>query len=140
MVATDHAPHTLEEKSNTYFKAPSGGPLVQHSLVAMLELYHNDKLSIHDIVNKMCHIPADIFQIEDRGYIKEGYWADLVLVDMNSTWTVSNDNIIYKCKWAPFEGQSFKSQVTHTIVNGNLVYKDGIFDESVMGKRLTFNR
>lgn len=140
VVATDHAPHTIDEKNNTYFKAPSGGPLIQHSLVAMLELYHQNKLSLNDIVNKMCHTPADIFQIKKRGYIREGYWADLVLVDLNSPWTVNKDNILYKCKWSPFENQTFKSKVTHTIVNGNLVYDNGIFDESVKGKRLLFER
>ncbi len=140
VIATDHAPHTIEEKSNTYFKAPSGGPLVQHSLVAILELYHQDKLSLIDIVYKMCHTPADIFQVKDRGYIREGYWADLVLVDLNSTWTVNKNNTLYKCKWSPFENQTFKSKVTHTIVNGNLVYDSGIFNESIKGKRLLFER
>ncbi len=140
VVATDHAPHTSDEKNNTYFKAPSGGPLVQHSLVAMLELYHQNKLSLNDIVNKMCHTPADIFQIKERGYIREGYWADLVLVDLDSPWTVNKNNTLYKCKWSPFENQTFKSKVTHTIVNGNLVYNNGIFDESVKGKRLLFER
>lgn len=140
VVATDHAPHTLEEKSNTYFKAPSGGPLVQHSLVAMLELYHQDKLTLNDIVNKMCHTPADIFQVKNRGYIREGYCADLVLVDLDSAWTVNKNNTLYKCKWSPFENQEFKSKVTHTIVNGNLVYDNGVFDESVKGERLLFER
>ncbi|NOQ24060.1 MAG: dihydroorotase [Bacteroidales bacterium] len=140
VVATDHAPHTLEEKSNTYFKAPSGGPLVQHSLVAMLELYHQNKLTLNDIVIKMCHTPADIFQVKNRGYIREGYSADLVLVDLDSAWTVNKNNILYKCKWSPFENQSFKSKVTHTIVNGNLVFDNGVFDESVKGERLLFER
>jgi len=140
VIATDHAPHTLDEKTNTYFKAPSGGPLVQHSLVTMLELYHQGKLSLQDIVNKMCHTPADIFQVKERGYIKEGYWADLVLVDLDSSWTVNKDNILYKCKWSPFENQTFKSKVTHTIINGNLVYENGSFNESVKGKRLSFDR
>ncbi len=140
VVATDHAPHTIDEKSNTYFKAPSGGPLVQHSLTAMLELYHQNKLSLNDIVNKMCHTPADIFQIKERGYIREGYWADLVLVDLDSSWTVNKNNTLYKCKWSPFENQTFKSKVTHTIVNGILVYNNGIFNESVKGKRLLFKR
>jgi len=140
VIATDHAPHTLDEKTNTYFKAPSGGPLVQHSLVTMLELYHQGKLSLQDIVNKMCHTPADIFQVKERGYIKEGYWADLVLVDLNSSWTVNKDNTLYKCKWSPFENQTFKSKVTHTIINGNLVYENGSFNESVKGKRLSFDR
>lgn len=140
VIATDHAPHTLEEKENTYFKAPSGGPLIQHSLVTMLELYHQNKISLIDIVNKMCHSPADIFQIEKRGYIREGYFADLVLIDLNNPWTVSKDNILYKCKWSPFENQKFKSQITHTIINGNIVYENGVFDESEKGQRLTFNR
>ena len=140
VVATDHAPHTIEEKSNTYFKAPSGGPLVQHSLVAMLELYHQNKLSLNDIIYKMCHTPTDIFRVKDRGYIREGYWADLVLVDLDSPWTVNKNNTLYKCKWSPFENQTFKSKITHTIVNGNLVYDNGIFNESVKGKRLLFER
>jgi len=140
VVATDHAPHTAEEKNNSYFKAPSGGPLVQHSLVAMLELYHQRKISLQDIVNKMSHTPADIFQVEDRGYIREGFWADLVLVDLKSPWKVSTDNILYKCGWSPFEGQKFNSKITHTIVNGNIVYNNGVFDESVKGQRLKFNR
>lgn len=140
IIATDHAPHTKEEKANKYFKAPSGGPLVQHSLVAMLELYHNNKLSLIDIVNKMCHTPAEIFQVKERGYIREGYWADLVLVDMDSPWTVEEKNILYKCKWSPFENQNFKSRITHTFVNGKLVYDNGVFDESVKGKRLVFDR
>ncbi|HAF28388.1 MAG TPA: dihydroorotase [Bacteroidales bacterium] len=140
IIATDHAPHTKEEKANKYFKAPSGGPLVQHSLVAMLELYHNNKVSLIDIVNKMCHAPAEIFQVKERGYIREGYWADLVLVDMNSPWTVEEKNILYKCKWSPFENQIFKSRITHTIVNGKLVYDNGVFDETVKGKRLVFDR
>lgn len=140
VVATDHAPHTLDEKSNTYFKAPSGGPLVQHSLIAMLELYHTNKISLQDVVNKMCHTPADIFHVKDRGYIREGYYADLVLVDLNSPWEVAKDNILYKCGWSPFEGQTFKSKVTHTIVNGNVVYDEGKFNEEIKGQRLLFDR
>jgi len=140
IVATDHAPHTIEEKENTYFKSPSGGPLVQHSLIAMLELYHKGIFTLNEIVNKMCHTPADIFKIENRGYIREGYWADLVLVDLNSPWTVSNDNILYKCNWSPFEGQQFKSKVTHTVINGNLIYENGLFNETVKGMPLTFER
>lgn len=140
VIATDHAPHTFEEKSNTYFKAPSGGPLVQHSLVAMLELYHQNKISLPNIVNKMCHSPANIFQVKERGYIREGYWADFVLVDLNSPWTVNKENILYKCNWSPFENQKFNSKVTHTIVNGNIVYDNDIFDESLKGKRLEFDR
>ena len=140
VIATDHAPHTIEEKYNKYFKAPSGGPLVQHSLVAMLELYHMKKVSLSDIVNKMCHTPADIFQVKERGYIREGYHADLVLVDLDSPWKVKKENLLYKCMWSPFEGQTFKSKVTHTIINGNLVYKNGEFNEAIKGERLTFER
>jgi len=140
VVATDHAPHTWEEKDNSYFKAPSGGPLVQHSFIAMLELYHQQKISLEEIANKMCHTPADIFQIDKRGYIREGYWADLVLVELNTPWTVQKNNILYKCKWSPFEGQLFHSKVTHTIVNGNIVFEEGSFNESKKGMRLEFNR
>ncbi|HRW62077.1 MAG TPA: dihydroorotase [Bacteroidales bacterium] len=140
VIATDHAPHTLEEKENTYFKSPSGGPLVQHSLVAMLEMHHKGIFTLNQIVNKMCHTPADIFKIEKRGYIREGYWADLVLVDLNSPWVVSTDNILYKSNWSPFEGQQFKSKVTHTIVNGNLIYENGLFNETTKGMPLVFER
>lgn len=140
VIATDHAPHTEEEKDNTYFKAMSGGPLVQHSLNVMLELHHQGKISLEKIVEKMCHTPADIFNVAKRGYIRKGYYADLALVDMNQKWEVNKENILYKCKWAPFEGQTFHSKVTHTIVNGNIVYKNGEFNESVKGQRLKFNR
>ena len=140
IIATDHAPHTLEEKNNTYFKAPSGGPLVQHALVAMLELYHQGKIRLEKIVEKMCHAPAICFQIENRGFIKKGYAADLVLVEIDNPWEVSKDNILYKCAWSPFEGNTFKSKVTHTWVNGHLAYQNGTFDESQKGHRLTFNR
>ena len=140
IIATDHAPHTLEEKNNTYFKAPSGGPLVQHALVAMLELYHQGKIRLEKIVEKMCHAPAICFQVENRGFIKEGYAADLVLVDIDNPWQVNKDNILYKCAWSPFEGNIFKSKVTHTWVNGHLAYQNGIFDESQKGHRLTFDR
>lgn len=140
VLATDHAPHTLEEKENSYFKAASGGPLIQHSLVAMLELYHQQKISLEEIVNKMCHTPADIFQIDKRGYIREGYWADLVLVDVQDPWTVQKNNILYKCKWSPFEGHTFNSKITHTIVNGNIAYENGRFNEEIKGKKLLFNR
>ncbi len=139
VIATDHAPHTIEEKDNPYFKAPSGGPLVQHSLVAMLELYRNGKISIEKIVEKMSHAPATLFNVIDRGYIREGYKADLVLVDLNSPWTVSKDNIFYKCKWSPFEGTTFNSKIVTTLVNGNIVYNNGIFNTSV-GERLLFDR
>ncbi|MCB0461339.1 MAG: dihydroorotase [Flavobacteriaceae bacterium] len=140
VIATDHAPHTLEEKNNVYTKAPSGGPLVQHALVAMLEAHHQGKISIEKIVEKMCHNPAILFQVEKRGYIKEGYFADLVIVDLNSPWTVKKENILYKCGWSPFEGTSFKSRITHTFVNGSLVYKNFKFYDANAAKRLTFNR
>jgi dihydroorotase len=140
VVATDHAPHTLAEKQNTYFKAPSGGPMVQHALVAMLEFYHKGLLSLEKIVEKMCHAPAIVFQIKERGFIREGYFADLIVVNPSRKWTVSRDNILYKCGWSPLEGMNFISAVTHTFVNGNLVYENGRFDEQVKGKRLLFNR
>ena len=140
IIATDHAPHTLEEKNNTYFNAPSGGPLVQHALVAMLELYHQGKIRLEKIVEKMCHAPAICFQVENRGFIREGYAADLVLVEIDNPWEVTKDNILYKCAWSPFEGNTFKSRVTHTWVNGHLAYQNGSFDESQKGHRLTFDR
>ena len=140
IIATDHAPHTLEEKNNTYFNAPSGGPLVQHALVAMLELYHQGKIRLEKIVEKMCHAPAICFQVENRGFIREGYAADLVLVEIDNPWEVNKDNILYKCAWSPFEGNTFRSRVTHTWVNGHLAYHNGTFDESQKGHRLTFDR
>ncbi|KJD33837.1 dihydroorotase [Tamlana nanhaiensis] len=140
VIATDHAPHTLTEKKNVYTKAPSGGPLVQHALPALLEMHHRGKISIEKIVEKMCHNPAILFQVEKRGYIKEGYFADLVLVDLNNPWTVNKDNVLYKCGWSPFEGSTFKSRITHTILNGNLVYHNAKFSEVKHAKRLTFNR
>ena len=140
VIATDHAPHTLEEKSNTYFNAPSGGPLVQHALPAMLEFYKIGKISLEKIVEKMCHNPSILFQIKDRGFVKEGHFADLVLVDLDKSWKVTKENILYKCGWSPFEGEIFSSEVTHTFVNGHLVYEYGCFDESKRGKRLEFNR
>ena len=140
IIATDHAPHTLDEKNNTYLKAPSGGPLVQHALVAMLEFYHQGKIALEKIVEKMCHAPAICFQLSNRGFIREGYAADLVLVDLNKPWQVEKKNILYKCGWSPFEGTTFKSKVTHTWVNGHLVYKEGKFDESKKGVRLQFDR
>ncbi|WP_417885288.1 dihydroorotase [Zunongwangia sp.] len=124
VIATDHAPHTKKEKQNVYTKAPSGGPLVQHALPAMLQFYHQNKISLEKIVEKMSHNPAKLFNIKDRGFIREGYKADLVLVDLNSPWQVKSDNILYKCGWSPFEGFTFKSRITHTFVNGNLVYKN----------------
>jgi dihydroorotase len=140
IIATDHAPHTMEEKENTYFKAPSGGPLVQHALVAMLEFYHQGKVSLEWIVNKMCHAPADCFQLKERGFIRKGYYADLVVLDTDKSWTVAKDNILYDCGWSPFEGEEFKSSISKTFVNGNLVYDNGTFDESTRGMRLEFDR
>jgi len=140
VVATDHAPHTLEEKSKKYLKAPSGGPLVQHALPAMMERVHDGMWDIHTMVQKMCHNPAILFRMEDRGYIREGYHADLVLLEPNRPWKVSKDNILYKCQWSPFEGTVFKSKVTHTFVNGHLAFKEGNFDDSQLGERLLFNR
>ncbi|NOT75399.1 MAG: dihydroorotase [Cyclobacteriaceae bacterium] len=140
VIATDHAPHTIEEKENSYFKAPSGGPLVQHSLVTMLEFFHQGKITLERIAEKMSHNPAILFQIEDRGFIREGYFADLVLADLNSPWTVDKNNIIAKCGWSPFEGQAFQSRITHTFVSGNLAFENGIINESSIGKRLTFKR
>ena len=138
VVATDHAPHTLEEKGQVYTKAPSGGPLIQHSLVAMLEFYHQGKISLERIADKMSHNVAKLFRMEERGFIREGYFADLVLVDLDQPWTVSQENILAKCGWSPFEGYTFKSSVTHTIVSGHLAYENGQFDESKKGERLTF--
>ena len=140
VIATDHAPHTLLEKQNTYFKAPSGGPLVQHALVALLELYHQGKISLQKIVEKTSHAPAICFQLEKRGFIREGYWADLVLVDLQDPWTVDKSNVLYKCGWSPFEGQEFQSKVSCTWVNGNLVYNHGKLNDDIKGSRLLFNR
>jgi len=140
VIATDHAPHLEIEKQKTYFKAPSGGPSIQHSLVAMLDLFHNNKISLEKIVEKMCHAPAEIFSIKNRGFIREGYEADLVMIDLAKPWTVTKDNILSKCGWSPFEGHTFKSTITHTFVNGNLIYNNGIFNEEIKGKRLIFNK
>ena len=140
IIATDHAPHTLDEKKNSYLKCPSGGPLVQHSLTAMLDFYHQKKISLEKVVEKMCHAPAVCFQVEKRGFIRKGYWADLVLIDLNKPNTVDQSNILYKCRWSPFEGHTFQSSVTHTFVNGNLVYENGVFDETEKGMRLLFER
>lgn len=140
VIATDHAPHTLEEKDNVYTKAPSGGPLVQHALVALLEMHHRDVISLEKIVEKTAHNPAILFQIKDRGYIRKGYKADLVLVDLNAPWTVNSENILYKCGWSPFEGTSFKSRVTHTLVNGVVAYEHLKFPNRSRGERLNFNR
>ena len=140
VIATDHAPHTLSEKSNTYFNAPSGGPLVQHALPAMLDFVHKGKFDLTNLVEKMCHNPAICFQIAGRGFIRENFFADLVLVDINKPWKVTKENILYKCGWSPFEGNVFQSKVTHTFVNGHLVYHNGEFDESQKGMRLIFDR
>lgn len=138
VIATDHAPHTIEEKKNTYFKAPSGGPLIQHSLVAMLEFYHRGEISLEKIVQKMCHNPAILFRIQERGFIREGYFADLVLVDLNMPWEVNTGNILSKCGWSPFEGETFHAKISHTFVSGHLAYVDGILNENQLGKRLLF--
>lgn len=139
VIATDHAPHTLQEKNNSYFKAPSGGPLVQHSLVAMLELSNKGLISIEKVIQKMCHAPADLFRIEKRGYIREGYFADLVLINPKKTWTVSPENILYKCGWSPFEGTEFSNKVVSTFVNGKPVYKNGEIATNIIGDRVSFN-
>ncbi|MEH0156668.1 dihydroorotase [Limibacter armeniacum] len=140
VIATDHAPHTLEEKDNPYTTAPSGGPLVQHSLQVMLDFHKQGKISFEKIVEKMCHNPAIMFEVEKRGFVREGYWADLVLVDLDQPQTVEKSNILYKCEWSPFEGHTFPATITHTVVSGHLAYEDGKFDESIKGKRLTFDR
>jgi dihydroorotase len=140
IVATDHAPHTLAEKSNSYFKAPSGGPLIQHSLVAMLELWHKKIFSVEKVVEMMCHNPAILFNIRKRGFIREGYKADLCLVNPAKTWMVAKENLLYKCGWSPFEGETFKSKVVKTIVNGTIVYDDGVINEDYRGQRLLFDR
>jgi len=140
VIATDHAPHTIEEKALPYLQAPSGGPLVQHALPAMLELYHHGKITLEQIAEKMAHNVAICFEIEKRGFIREGYFADLVLVDLNKPWQVNKDNILYKCKWSPFEGTTFRSQIKHTIVSGNLTWSDGALVSDVAGKRLSFTR
>jgi dihydroorotase len=140
VVATDHAPHTLDEKKQNYLKAPSGGPLVQHAIVTMFESYHQGKISIEKIVEKMCHNPAKIFKIENRGFIKVGYFADLVIVNPGLPWSVKKENILAKCGWSPFEGFTFKSRITHTFVNGQLVYEAFKVKDIRAGKRLLFNR
>jgi dihydroorotase len=140
VIATDHAPHTLEEKANAYGKAPSGGPLVQQSMQAMLELYHQGKISLERIAEKMSHAVADCFQIEKRGYLREGYWADMVLVNLNKSNTVTRESLLYKCGWSPFEGTTFTSAIEHTIVSGHLAYSNGHFNEDKKGERLSFNR
>ena len=139
IVATDHAPHTLEEKQNNYLNCPSGGPLVQHSLIVMFEHYLNKKITLQKIVEKMCNNPANIFNVKKRGYIKEGYFADLVILDPNKKQTISSENILYKCGWSPFEGQTFNSTITHTFVNGHLAYNNGNLDDSKLGMKINFN-
>jgi dihydroorotase len=140
VIATDHAPHTLEEKSNPYTTCPSGGPLVQHALVALFEAHHQGKISVEKIVEKFCHNPAKIFKIEKRGFIKEGFYADLAIVNAYLPWNVKKENILYKCGWSPFEGYNFKSRVTHTFVNGKLVFANGKIKEEKAGQRLLFER
>lgn len=140
IIATDHAPHTWDEKQGTYFKAPSGVPLVQHSLNVMLEFHQKGMISLERIVEKMCHAPAICFQVEERGYLREGYWADIVIVDPNKKWTVEKANIHYKCGWSPFEGHTFTGNIESTIVSGHLAYHQGQFDESQKGRRLRFVR
>jgi len=140
VIATDHAPHTAEEKSGSYFKSPSGAPMVQHSLSAMLELWHRKIFSLEKIVEKMCHNPAILFNINKRGFIREGYKADLVLIDPEQTWSVTRNNILYKCGWSPMEGVTFSSKVVKTFVNGTLVYDNGDVNEDYRGQRMEFDR
>ena len=140
IIATDHAPHTREEKANSYFKAPSGGPLVQHALVALLEQYKNGRITLEHLVYKTSHAPAECFQIEKRGYIREGYFADLVLINLDSSWEVNSSNILSKCQWSPFEGTTFSSSIDTTFVSGEIAYENGRVNTSVRGQRLTFER
>jgi dihydroorotase len=140
IVTTDHAPHTLEEKQKPYFQSMSGAPMVQHSLNIMLEFYKQDLISLVKIVEKMCHNPATLYSIEKRGFIREGYFADLSIVDLNSSWTVGKHNILYKCGWSPIENTTFQTKVTHTFVNGNLVYDNGDFNEKIKGTYCDYNR
>lgn len=140
VIATDHAPHTLEEKKQTYLQAPSGGPLVQHAVVAMFEAYHQGKISVEKIVEKMAHNPAKIFKVEKRGFIREGFYADLVLINPAMPWNVKKENLLYKCGWSPLEGVNFKSRITHTFVNGQLVYQNSKVNDVKAGMRLLFNR
>jgi dihydroorotase len=140
IIATDHAPHTIEEKKNTYFNAPSGGPLVQHALVALLEQHKKGLITLEHLVNKISHAPAECFQIEKRGYIREGYFADLVLVNLNSPWQVNTSNILSKCKWSPFEGTTFSSSIDTTFVSGAIAYENGTVNDEIRGQRLTFER
>ena len=139
LIATDHAPHLKGEKENPYTSCPSGGPLIQHSLVAMFGFFQLGKIPVEKIVDKMCHAPAILYRIKNRGFIRKGYAADIVLVDPDDPWTVAPENILYKCGWSPFEGVTFKSRVTHTWVNGHLAYERGKFNELTKGQRLVFN-
>lgn len=139
VLATDHAPHTIEEKENTYFNAPSGGPLVQHAVLAILEKVKEGKISIERAVEKMSHAVADCFHIDNRGYIREGYFADLVVVDPNKSYEVNKSNILYKCGWSPFEGTTFSHSIDTTFVNGNIVYANGKVQEGNTGMRMTFH-
>jgi dihydroorotase len=141
IIATDHAPHTFEEKNNlNYTDIPSGGPLLQHTLQAMLQFYHQGKISLERIVEKMCHAPAICFQVKERGYLREGYFADMSIVDIHKNMQINSSNILSKCGWSPFENETMKGVITHTIINGNLVYDNGVFDESSRGMRIEFNR
>ncbi len=138
IIATDHAPHTWAEKQNSYFKAPSGVPLVQHSLNVMLEIHQRGEISLEKIVEKMCHAPAECFKVDSRGYLEEGMFADIALFDLGEKWTVKKDNIHYKCNWSPFENHEFEGKVTHTFVSGHLAYENGVFNENKKGERLLF--
>ena len=139
IITTDHAPHTLEEKQKPYFQSMSGAPMVQHSLNCMLEFYKNGYMSLEKIVEKMCHNPAILYHITNRGFIREGYFADLTLVDLNSQWTVTKDSLLYKCGWSPLEGTTFQTRINQTFVNGNLVYDNGLFYENKFGMSIDFN-
>ena len=140
IVTTDHAPHTLDEKQKPYFQSMSGAPIVQHSLNIMLEFYKQGQISLEKITEKMCHNPAILYNIEKRGFIREGYFADLTIVDLNSSWTVAKNNILSKCGWSPLEGTTFQTKVTHTFVNGHLVYDNGQFNETKKGQALTTSK
>ncbi|MCK7557666.1 amidohydrolase family protein [Chitinophaga sedimenti] len=140
IIATDHAPHTWDEKQQAYLQSPSGVPLVQHSVLMMLEAVKQGRMTIEKMVAKMSHAPAICFQIKERGYVREGYFADVVIADLNAATKVSKENIYYHCGWSPFEGQTFNSAITHTFVNGHLAYENGVFNESERGRRITFAR
>jgi dihydroorotase len=138
VIATDHAPHTLEEKALPYFDCPSGGPLIQHSLLAMLDFYHQGRISLERIAHKTAHAVAECFRMRERGYVREGYWADLAIVNLHQPTPVTRQGLHYKCGWSPFEGHTFRSTVTHTIVSGQLAYAQGVIHDAVRGKRLEF--